>query len=96
MANPDLRVASYPGLPAHSVAMICAKMTSSAIGIKQIALLCLVLWLLEGGVSGARESGNSTCGVYGWPIPSPPEGAKLVQVHAIIRYILCKPYVDKA
>jgi hypothetical protein len=30
--------------------------------------------------------GDSDCGVFGWPVPVPPSGAKLLQVHAIIRH----------
>ena len=29
--------------------------------------------------------GDTGCGVSGWPVPEPPGGAKLSQVHAIIR-----------
>ncbi len=50
------------------------------------ALSLLVVWGLC-VAAGAKESGNSTCGVYGWPIPSPPKGAKLLQVHAVIRSV---------
>ena len=29
--------------------------------------------------------GPDECGVYGWDIPAPPEGSKLLQVHVIAR-----------
>ena len=31
---------------------------------------------------------SSDCGVFGWAVPEPPSGAKLMQVHAIIRSIV--------
>ncbi len=57
-------------------------------GYKDVCALSLPLawdWSVAAD-DGGTSSGNSTCGVYGLPIPPPPEGAKLLQVHAVIRY----------
>lgn len=49
--------------------------------------LSFLILLLAAAVGGAEEQrGHDDCGVFGWTVPPPPKGAKLMQVHAIIRH----------
>ena len=48
-----------------------------------LLLLLALLWYCGAAVSLAPA--DPDCGVYGWPVPAPPAGAKLLQTHAIIR-----------
>ena len=48
-------------------------------------LLSLCTVLATGAPLSSSFYGDTGCGVPAWPVPAPPSGAKLVQVHAIIR-----------
>ena len=57
--------------------------------------LCVPIALLSGlllyspltfcAVPVSPVPGDSDCGVFGWPVPDPPSGAKLLQINAVIR-----------
>ena len=49
-----------------------------------LPLTLLVLLTVLSGVSTGDALGDD-CGVYGREVPTPPKGAKLTQVHAVIR-----------
>ena len=51
-----------------------------------VAVLLLLL-LLSSAYTVASSSSpvDNDCGVYGWSVPEPPSGAKLLQVNAVIR-----------
>ena len=60
--------------------------TSSAMRLLRggvLVALCSVL--TTGAPFSSSFYGDTGCGVSGWPVPEPPGGAKLSQVHAIIR-----------
>ena len=64
------------------------------VGITLLVLgLCSQLSLT---VSTAIQSGDSSdqCGVFGWTVPSPPEDAKLVQVHTVIRLVCVTDFIS--
>ena len=71
--------------------MDCSK--SLVVGITLLVLgLCSQLSLTVSSV----QSGDSTsdqCGVFGWTVPSPPEDAKLVQVHTVIRLVCVVDFI---
>jgi len=48
--------------------------------------LVAALLAISVGIAAARwASADDDCGASGWPVPSPPAGATLLQVLAIIR-----------
>jgi len=48
--------------------------------------LVAALLTISVGIAAARwASADDDCGASGWPVPSPPAGATLLQVMAIIR-----------
>ena len=52
-------------------------------------------WLIFGVcilvfTTGAASSLPTDCSVVGWNVPKPPDGAKLLQVQAVIRCVACE------
>lgn len=60
-------------------------LATGIIAMDERYLLLLLAVLACCRAARAVAAGGSDCGVYGWSIPAPPQGAKLLQTHAIIR-----------
>ena len=50
-----------------------------------VAVLLLLLLSSAYTVASSSSPVDNDCGVYGWSVPEPPSGAKLLQVNAVIR-----------
>ena len=79
LAPSEMRMRSHNRLAAAEQNIMWAAVLLPSL----LLLLCSVV--TSGAPLSSSFYGDTDCGVSGWPVPEPPGGAKLIQVHAIIR-----------